>query len=156
MSIAHLCILFGEMSMQVFCPFFDWVFGFLFFFFSCMNYSYVFGHLYALNICMLCFYIFGSIPRVSLHSSYASLQFPSLNVVFPSFFVCALWHFYRQCRSPHGQEPSQEAVQKTKPLQYNLHNKGKDLTHTEQLQRWDPFAKCYWSHTGLLDNHSDC
>ena len=28
MSLGHLCVLFGEMSIQVFCPFFDWVASF--------------------------------------------------------------------------------------------------------------------------------
>ena len=26
--VGHLCIFFGEMSIQVFCPFFNWVVGF--------------------------------------------------------------------------------------------------------------------------------
>ena len=53
-----------------------------------------FGHLYALNTCVLGSCICGSVPRVSLHSSHASLQSP-LNVVFPLSFLCALWHFYK-------------------------------------------------------------
>ena len=82
-----------------------------------------FGHLYALNTCVLGSCICGSVLRVSLHSSHASLQSPSLNVVFPLSFLCALWHFYKQPRCPRGHEPSWGAVRKIKPLpQYTLHS----------------------------------
>lgn len=50
----------------------------------------------------------------------------------------------KQRRPSHGQEPSWEPVQKTEPpSQYNLHNKGKDLVHTEHRHWWNPFVKCH-------------
>ena len=38
MFIIHLCVFFGEMSVQAFCPLFDWVVGFLVLsFMSCLH-----------------------------------------------------------------------------------------------------------------------
>ena len=60
MPVSHLYIFFGKLSIQVFCPFFDWVVCCCFFILSCMSCSYI------LDINPLLVIQFATIPQVCL------------------------------------------------------------------------------------------